>query len=290
MKNIIRTAFVAGAVLVGALVFAQVQVIPPGSGGGSSGSVTGGTCTNKVATAIASSTAVPTCTTVTSSYVDTSIGLTGSSLAQFASTTLAQLSTLLGTTGSASSSTYLRGDNSWATVSSGSFVLVEEHTASSSADLEFTTGITSTYDDYIVRLINVNPATTSTTLEMQVSTNSGSTWVADGNYYGAVLGYDNGGAAQSYHPAAINFYQLTPTTDTSTGFDGISGDIDVTNPGSASLRKSITFNITMPASASFIRFAGSAVWTGTTAVNAVRFLFSSGNVASGTIRMYGLTH
>src|SRR5579864_2823588 len=105
MKNIIRTAFIAGAVLVGALVFAQVQVIPPGSGGGSSGSVTGGTCTNKVATAIASSTAAPTCTTVTSSYVDSSIGLTASSLAQFASTTLAQLSTLLGTTGSAGSTT-----------------------------------------------------------------------------------------------------------------------------------------------------------------------------------------
>jgi hypothetical protein len=77
MKNIIRTAFIAGAVLVGALVFAQVQVIPPGSGGGSSGSVTGGTCTNKVATAIASSTAAPTCTTVTSAYVDSSVYTTG---------------------------------------------------------------------------------------------------------------------------------------------------------------------------------------------------------------------
>ena len=76
MKNIIRTAFVAGAVLVGVLVFAQVQVIPSGSGGGSSGSVTGGTCTNQVATAIASSTAAPTCTTITGAYVATNFKTT----------------------------------------------------------------------------------------------------------------------------------------------------------------------------------------------------------------------
>lgn len=63
--------------------------------GVSSGSASGvGSCTNQVVTAL-SSDAAPTCTTITSAYVDGSIALTGSSLGQFASTTSAQLAALL---------------------------------------------------------------------------------------------------------------------------------------------------------------------------------------------------
>lgn len=47
-----------------------------GATNGGGGSVTGGTCTNQVTTAI-STTGVPTCTTVTSAYKDTSIASTG---------------------------------------------------------------------------------------------------------------------------------------------------------------------------------------------------------------------
>lgn len=53
------------------------------------------TCTNQVITALAGGTAVGTCTTITSAYVDTSIGLTASPLSQFASTTSAQLAGVL---------------------------------------------------------------------------------------------------------------------------------------------------------------------------------------------------
>lgn len=53
------------------------------------------TCTNQVITALAGGAAVGTCTTITSAYVDTSIGLTASPLSQFASTTSAQLAGVL---------------------------------------------------------------------------------------------------------------------------------------------------------------------------------------------------
>lgn len=52
--------------------------------------VTGGTCTNQAVTSI-STAGVPTCTTLTSSYVNGTIGLTANPLSQFASTTSAQL-------------------------------------------------------------------------------------------------------------------------------------------------------------------------------------------------------
>jgi hypothetical protein len=61
----------------------------------SSGAAAGtGTCTNQVVR-ILNDDASPTCITITSAYVDSSIGLTGSPLSQFAATTSAQLAGVL---------------------------------------------------------------------------------------------------------------------------------------------------------------------------------------------------
>jgi len=54
----------------------------------------GGACTNQVVTSIAARTGVPTCTTLTSAYT-TGLATTAGDLSQFASTTSAQLATLL---------------------------------------------------------------------------------------------------------------------------------------------------------------------------------------------------
>src|SRR5271165_3582301 len=59
---------------------------------------------------------------------------------------------------------------------SGSFVLVEEHTAASSAALNFTTCLTATYDDYDIEFVSLLPASGSNDVMLQVSTNGGSTY------------------------------------------------------------------------------------------------------------------
>jgi len=51
----------------------------------------------------------------TTTFTNKSIAFSGNTI----TATLAELDTALGTTGTASSSTYLRGDNSWATISGG---------------------------------------------------------------------------------------------------------------------------------------------------------------------------
>jgi hypothetical protein len=38
------------------------------------------------------------------------------------------------------------------------------------------------------------------------------------------------------------------------------------------------------------RITGQGTYLSTTAINAFRVLYSSGNIASGTVRVYGLTH
>lgn len=72
---------------------------------------------------------------------------------------------------------------SFQTVSGGgSLVLVESHTASGAADVQFTTGLTSTYVNYKMFASNVLPSTNSVTIVAEVSTDGGSTWKTTGYY------------------------------------------------------------------------------------------------------------
>ena len=56
--------------------------------------------------------------------------------------------------------------------SKGSTTLLSTSTASSSATIDFTSGIDSTYKEYIFKFINVHPATNSTMFTFQVDTGS----------------------------------------------------------------------------------------------------------------------
>jgi hypothetical protein len=64
---------------------------------------------------------------------------------------------------------------SFANASGGTLILLSTQTASSSASISFTTGLDSTYDEYIFKFINIHPAIASL-LTFQGSTNGGSTY------------------------------------------------------------------------------------------------------------------
>jgi hypothetical protein len=55
-------------------------------------------------------------------------------------------------------------------------VLLSTQTASASANISFTTGIDSTYDEYIFKFINMHPATDGTPLLFNLSTDGGSSY------------------------------------------------------------------------------------------------------------------
>ena len=56
----------------------------------------------------------------------------------------------------------------------GSLVLISEQTASSSATIDFTSGIDSTYKEYIFKFINIHPATDGGNLGVQFNAAGGS--------------------------------------------------------------------------------------------------------------------
>ncbi len=174
------------------------------------------------------------------------------------------------------------------TIYAGALVLLEQHTASSSASLDFTTCITSTYDDYLIRILNIVPATNGANFLMRVSTNGGSSYDSS-----AIYDYAGG-------------FMYSVTTGSISAFNGTSWPISLSVGNSANYGVHGTLNLVDPARTSGYKqlhreqgFFDSGVslivqnltnhtYRSTTAVNAFQFFMSSGNIASGTIRVYGL--
>src|SRR3569833_11598 len=67
--------------------------------------------------------------------------------------------------------------------SSAGLVLLEQHTASASASLVFTTCISSTYDEYQIQIVNLVPATNAVALYLAFSTDGGSTYDTTSGHY-----------------------------------------------------------------------------------------------------------
>ena len=63
-----------------------------------------------------------------------------------------------------------------AAITGGAMTLLSTQTASGSSTLSFTSGIDSTYDEYVFRFYDFNPATDAQSLTFQASTNGGSSY------------------------------------------------------------------------------------------------------------------
>jgi hypothetical protein len=170
--------------------------------------------------------------------------------------------------------------------------LIEQHTASSSASLDFTTCFTSTYDEYQIEMVNLVPATDNVNAIMRFSTDGGSSYDSGNNYQTAAYRFvfnsagAGGGTAQS--SLGIDGGGGVDALDNSTSY-GLVGSYKVYSPLSASLYKRVIGQVSMQTNGNSLM---SAVYVGSyesaTAVNAFRVLMSSGNIASGTVRCYGV--
>lgn len=176
----------------------------------------------------------------------------------------------------------------------GSLVFLEAHTASTSATLDFTSFISGTYDDYLFEIVNLLPATNGVSLYMRMGTGGGPTYDSAGNYASTDYRWVPGGAAQSGASSGatqivLTNYSATDTVSSTANNGGVNSVVRLGDPGSA-VYKNVTAQSSFVNTGSVIEGAViHGMYLSTTAVTAVRFLFSSGNIASGVIRCYGFT-
>jgi hypothetical protein len=176
----------------------------------------------------------------------------------------------------------------------GDFVLIDSKTASSSATLDFTSDITSTYDIYQLEIVDLVPATNGVDINLVVSVNNGSTYdTTSGHYQWASWRwiFNAAASAGSASDTKITLGSGTAELQNNAALAGLGGTYKIFNPlnGSASTR--------IVGSAGFINATPEDVgvsqagnYNQAAAVNAFRILASSGNLASGVVRLYGLTH
>lgn len=147
----------------------------------------------------------------------------------------------------------------------------------------------SDFDDYILKFISVYPSTAAQDFRMRVSTDGGATYDTTSNYYYGWIYVSNTGVTGAVSTGGGSQTDITLFTqigNTST-LGGVSGDLNIFNPLSATDRKNFIYNLYAAQASLIYRNEGFGSWILATAVNALQFRYASGNI-NGTIRLYGV--
>ena len=186
---------------------------------------------------------------------------------------------------------------SFANASGGTLTLLSTQTASASATISFTTGLDSTYDEYIFKFINIHPATDAVKFQFNLSTDAGSNYNVtktttifqayhDEAGTDTALNYDTG------EDIAQGTGFQTMTGGDSLGSDNdqnLNGYLQLFNPSSTTYVKHFIAKTNFSGNSDYSVNAFIAGYGNTTsAINAIRFQMSSGNIDDGIIKLYGV--
>ena len=174
-------------------------------------------------------------------------------------------------------------------------VFISSQTASASSSIEFTSGIDSTYDEYVFYFVNIHAASNGERLQFQVSTDGGSSYgvAITSTYFDAYHKEDDSAAALVYQPnqdlANSTSYQDLNRGMGTNNDDSHSGVLHLFTPSSTTYVKQFygTCNHVEHGTTSMNGFVGGFV-NSTSAVDALNFKCSSGNIDDGTIYLYGI--
>ena len=177
--------------------------------------------------------------------------------------------------------------------SSGGLVFISKQTASSSSTLSFTSGIDSTYKEYLFTFTNVHPSE-SAHLQFQANKagESGFNETMTTTMWGAFSEEDGSGANLFYTTAddqanGTAFQTIVKGTnndnDTAT-----SGYLHLFNPSSTTFVKHfIAFGSTNGTDENDI-YHTAGYFNTTSAIDEIQFKMSSGNIDAGDICLYGI--
>ena len=185
-----------------------------------------------------------------------------------------------------------------ASISGGGMTLISEQTASSSATISFTSGIDSTYDSYVFKFYNIHPATNGAEFTFQSDTGTNTNYnqtitstsfqtnhKEDGSETG--LAY-----AAPFDQAQGTAFQTIQANVYNANDNGASGTLQIFNPSSTTFVKHFISDIQsqqLDGVGMSQRYFTAGYFNTTTALTRFQFKFSSGNIDSGVIKLYGVS-
>ena len=178
----------------------------------------------------------------------------------------------------------------------GAWNFISKVTASASSDISFTSGIDSTYKEYLFTFKNLHPATDDTRVSFQVDTGTNTNYnqTITSTVFRAYQNEGDTGSGLGYR-TAIDQAQGTAFQAISESLgngndESASGELFIYSPASTTFVKHFMAKMQNYSndSESINTFVGGYVNT-TTALTRVQFKMASGNIDAGDICLYGLT-
>ena len=175
----------------------------------------------------------------------------------------------------------------------GAWTFISETVASNSATISITSGITSTYDLYMVVITNLDPATTDTELDMLVSTDGGSAYRTSG-YRESSSRHGVGSARDDYVNTSATSLQILggsgANESLNAGNRGGNAIVYIPNPSDTGEKTQIWWQGGFHTNGNEQQ---SVIGTGcydsaAEDLDAVRFQMESGNISTGNFALYGL--
>ena len=184
-------------------------------------------------------------------------------------------------------------------VPTGSLILLSTQTASSSATIDFTSNIDSTYDSYVFKFYDIHPATNRAIFQFQSDTGTNTSYniTVTSTYFQAYHKENDGGAALGYNEShddaqSTSFSNLT-VHNSNDNDSCASGTLHIFDPSNSTFVKHFISNFNhMYTETGGDKYSWESFKAGyfntTTALTRFRFKYDTGNIDSGVIKLYGV--
>jgi len=177
----------------------------------------------------------------------------------------------------------------------GNLKFISKATASASASIEFTSGIDSTYKEYIFFFKDIHPATDNVLFQFNLSTDSGSNYnvTKTTTHFSAVHNEADDAASLGYK-TGLDLAESTSfqTLVEEVGADNdqcLSGYLHLFSPSSTTFVKHFISRINNYRRSDYSADHYTAGYGNTTsAIDAIKFQMSSGNIDAGQILLFGV--
>lgn len=170
-------------------------------------------------------------------------------------------------------------------------VLLATASASASATVDFTALIDSSYEHYILEIIDLIPATDNTAIHLRTSTDGGSSFDAGASDYGwstvEIIG-DGAITADAGGDSADSEIHITAQTLGNAAGESYNAIIHIFNPAGTNNTLFRTESSHVTTNGFPCVSIGSGVRYSAADVNGLRVLMSSGNITSGKFKLYGV--